>query len=85
MLNAGTGTADEIADVLEADRRARERAAVVGRTEGALRERIRSSRSSVRGRKARHAHASRRSLLFAYALVFPTQVAIVGVDRSRCS
>ncbi len=36
VLNDGAGTADEIADVLAADRRARERAAVVVRSRGAV-------------------------------------------------
>jgi 1-deoxy-D-xylulose-5-phosphate reductoisomerase len=34
VLNEGAGTADEIADVLEADRRARERAEVVAAARG---------------------------------------------------
>lgn len=36
VLNDGAGTADEVADVLAADRRARERAAVVVRSRGAV-------------------------------------------------
>jgi hypothetical protein len=75
VLSAGAGSADEVSDVLAAD--AAQRATAVVERRSRCERPVRGV--SVRGRRAIVLTAAAAVLLLAYGLVFPTQVAIVGV------